>query len=89
MKIQWTSHLNTDEEKENFRSFIKGSKEVLDREKTIISERLKAIDAIETSVEKYKQPGWDAIQAHYNGEKAAIKWVLQLIDLDQEDKQIA
>ena len=87
MLHQWTSHLETQEEKDRFKQTVKHSKAALDRALEIVNERLKGIDNIETSVEKYKQPGWDAIQAHYNGEKAALKWVSRLINLDQQDTQ--
>jgi len=85
MKTLWTSHLKTEEEKDRFRNSVLGHKEVLDRLRSLINERLRTVDAIETSVEKYKQPGWDAIQAHYNGVKADAKWVLDLINLDQKE----
>lgn len=85
MKTTWTSHLNDSEDKERFERTVLGSKSVLRRIDEICQERLKAIDSIETGVEKYKQPGWDAIQAHYNGEKASIKFIRNLINLDQKE----
>jgi hypothetical protein len=86
MKIQWTAHLKDDDAKDRFTKHIYSSKPVLERLKYLLEERKKAIDGIETSVDKYIQPGWSAIQAHYNGEKASIKYILNLIDLDQETK---
>lgn len=91
MKIQWTAHLKDDEAKDRFQKHILSSKPVLDRLRFLLEERRKAIEGIETGVEKYIQPGWSAIQAHYNGEKASIKYILNLIDLDQEvqyDRQL-
>lgn len=85
MKTIWTSHLNDPEDKERFERTVLGSKVVLRRIDEICLERLKAIDSIDTGVEKYKQPGWDAIQAHYNGEKASIKFIRNLINLDQKE----
>lgn len=82
MKTVWTTHLKDEKEIERFKNSLLGSKYLFERELEIINDRLKAIDTIDTSVEKYKQPGWDAIQAHYNGEKAALKWVRELITLD-------
>ena len=63
---------------------VSASKSILDRLKDIIDERFKVIDSIETGVDIYSKPGWDAILAHYNGEKAALKFVHKLIDLDQQ-----
>lgn len=85
MKIQWTAHLKTEEEKERFQKQILAAKPVLDRLEFLLNERHKAIEAIETGVEKYIQPGWSAIQAHYNGEKASIKYIRNLINLDQRE----
>lgn len=85
MKIQWTAHLKTDEEKERFQKQILAAKPVLDRLDFLLNERLKVAEASETSVEKYFQPGWSAIQAHYNGEKATIKFIRNLINLDQKE----
>jgi hypothetical protein len=86
MKIQWTSNLKTEEEKDKFQRQVWAAKPVLERLDYLLNERQKAIDTIETSVEKYSQPGWSAIQAHYNGERASIKYIRTLIDLDQEGK---
>lgn len=85
MKIQWTSHLKTDEEKDRFQKSILAAKPVLQRLETLLNERQKAIDTIETGVEKYFQPGWSAVQAHYNGERASIKYIKNLINLDQKE----
>jgi hypothetical protein len=86
MKIQWTAHIKDDDAKERFEKQILASKPVLERLRYLLEERRKAIESIETGVEKYIQPGWSAVQAHYNGERASIKYILNLIDLDQEVK---
>jgi hypothetical protein len=86
MKIQWTSNLKTEEEKEKFQRQILAAKPVLERLDFLLNERSKAIDSIESGVEKYIQPGWSAIQAHYNGEKASIKYIRNLINLDQKER---
>jgi hypothetical protein len=87
MKIQWTAHLKDEEAKERFQRNILAAKPVLERLDFLLAERQKAIDTIETGVEKYIQPGWSAIQAHYNGEKASIRYIRNLINLDQEVKK--
>jgi hypothetical protein len=85
MKTAWTAHLDNEEQKELFRNRVHSSKDVLERQTEILDERLKAIDKIQTGVEIYKQPGWDALQAYYNGCKATLKLIKQLNDLDQKD----
>ena len=80
----WTQHLDEEATKDRFRMSVSASKSILDRLKDIIDERFKVIESIETGVDIYTKPGWDAILAHYNGEKAALKFVHKLIDLDQQ-----
>lgn len=84
MITAWTSHLDTDEEKDRFRRQVTSAKAVLDRVKSIIEERERVISLIETGVEIYSKPGWDALLAHYNGEKYVLSWIKKLIDLDQQ-----
>jgi hypothetical protein len=85
MKIQWIAHLKDEDAKERFEKQIRSAKPVLERLQYLLEQRRKAIDTIETGVDKYIQPGWSAIQAHYNGEKASIKYILNLLNLDQEE----
>jgi superfamily I DNA and/or RNA helicase len=80
----WTSHLDEEATKDRFRMSVSAAKTILDRLKDIISEREQVINSIETGVEIYSKPGWDALLAHYNGEKAALKFIKKLIDLDQQ-----
>lgn len=84
MKTVWTQHLNTDADKDRFRTTVKASKQVLDRLKEILDGRVKAINSIETGVDIYTKPGWEALLVHYNSEKGVLKWVQELINLDQE-----
>lgn len=84
MIAAWTSHLDTEEEKERFRRQVSSAKAVLDRVLTIIGERERVINQIEVGVEIYSKPGWDALLAHYNGEKYVLGWIRKLIDLDQQ-----
>lgn len=85
MKTLWTSHLDSEDARESFRHRIRASIDVLERQTEILDERLNAIDKIQTGVEIYKQPGWDALQAYYNGCKATIKLIKELNNLDQKD----
>jgi hypothetical protein len=90
MKSVWTSHIKSENaadqavQIERFKQVVKNSKSTLDRQSQIIDDRLNVINSIETGVDIYTKPGWAAIQAHYNGEKAALHWIKKLINLDQE-----
>lgn len=84
MKIQWTSHLKDEDEKKRFESRVQASRPVLERLSELIDERERAINTIETGVEVYKQPGWEGAFAHYNGERASLKYIKNLINLDQQ-----
>ena len=85
MKIQWTSHLTDETDKERFKNKVISAKSVLKRELELIEAREQAINSIETGIEIYKQPGWEGLLSHYNGEKAALKYIKNLITLDQGD----
>ena len=84
MKIQWTSHLKEDDDKDWFQKQVLAAKPVLERLDTLVTEKLKALESIEVGMDKYIQPGWSAMQAHCNGEKAAWKYIKNLINLQTE-----
>ena len=84
MKTAWTQHLDTEEDKNRFRSSVRSSKDVLDRQKAIVQSLIEEIDSVELNPSIYDKSSWSALQAHYNGEKRAYKKILTLIDLDQE-----
>jgi len=86
MKSVWTSNLKDQQEIDRAKQSIRSSKFALDRQSEIIDSRLKSIDSIEMGGDIYTKPGWDALQAHYNGEKAALHWIKKLINLDQEEQ---
>ena len=86
MKVQWTSHLKDDDAKDRYKKQVLAAKPVLDRLELLLKEKLKTIDSNEISLDQYYNPGWVGWQAHRNGEKSAIKYILNLIDLDQEAK---
>jgi tRNA threonylcarbamoyladenosine modification (KEOPS) complex Cgi121 subunit len=88
MYTVWTQHLENEDQKKNFQAQIRSASAVLDKQTEIINSRLKAIESIQTGIEIYKQPGWEGLLAHYNGEMASLKWVRTLIDLDKQDKGI-
>lgn len=83
MKTLWTSNLKTEDEKERFKRSLLASRSVFDRLREIIEDKERAITSIETGVDIYTQPGWEAFLVHYNSEKGVYKWLKELINLDQ------
>lgn len=84
MYTLWTTHLSDQEDKDKFKKQIRSAKDVLDRQKDILSEELKALERVEVGLKTYETPSWSAKQAHMNGDRSRIMWLLNLIDLDQQ-----
>lgn len=82
----WTKHLSTEEEKERFRSNLQGSKTILNRLTALLTEMEEDLSRSELSSKNYDSPNWAPKQAHVNGQRAQIKTIKFLINLDQEDK---
>lgn len=83
----WTQHLDSEEDKERFRKTVLSSKTALDRLDDILDIRMSEINTMETGAEIYSKPGWDALLAHYNGEKSALKSIKRIINLDHKETQ--
>lgn len=82
----WTKHLSTEEEKDKFRSNLQGSKTILNRLTALLTEMEEDLSRSELSSKNYDSPNWAPKQAHVNGQRAQIKTIKFLINLDQEDK---
>ena len=82
MKTIWTSNLKTDDEKERFKRSLLASRSVFDRLTQIIEDKERVINSMETGVEIYERPGWEALMVHYNSEKGVYQWLKELINLD-------
>lgn len=87
MLPQWTHHLKDPEEKKRFRSYIYNSKGVVDRLLEMVNQREEEINAKEMDEESYDSPSWAALQADRNGRRRELRWMKQLITLDQKDKE--
>lgn len=86
MQTIWTSNLSDLKDKEDFKKRVYSSKDVLDRQKAILEQELRTLERSEVSLRTYDTPNWDVKQAHMNGDRARIMWMLQLINLDKERK---
>jgi len=82
--IDWTKHLDTDEQKERFRKQVHSSKPVLDRLGELLIERETILDRSETDPRSFENPNWAYVQAYKNGYRAALGAVYKVINLDQQ-----
>lgn len=82
MYLEWTQHLTDEKDKEKFRNSVLSAKHILDRLKTIIEKKEKALDRSEMSIEAYSAPNWSERQAHKNGNRQALAEIKTLVDLD-------
>lgn len=79
----WTNHLETEEEKQKFREYVKSSKLLLNRLKDILQEQEASFDSIESSPKQFESPNWAYKQAYRNGQRSAVRSIITLIDLDR------
>lgn len=80
----WTKNLKDPEVKKRFESTLWGSKPVLDRLHQILSEEEAEVSRTEVSADSYDNPSWSHKQAHRNGQRAMLRKIQQLINLDQQ-----
>lgn len=85
MYTEWTKHVSDPDEKAKFEQSILSAKEVLDRVKTILNEKLNTLDRSETDIGIYDTPNWAERQAHKNGQRSSLMFLLQLVNLDQQE----
>ena len=74
----WTKHLQSDEDKEKFRSYILNSNSLWDRLADILKDKLP-----ETKEADYDKAAWAYYQAHQNGYEQAIKEILSILPVDK------
>lgn len=84
MYIEWTKHLKDPENKERFTKEIYSARSVLERLFDILVEKEQSLDRSETNMSVYETPNWDYRQAHKNGNREAISFLKNLINLDQQ-----
>jgi len=84
MKTAWTQHLKTQEEKDRFHNSVIGSRLVLERLATILTEKEKGAERVIQSLSSYDSPSWSFKAADNNGYSRAIAEIKSLINLDQQ-----
>jgi hypothetical protein len=85
VKSAWHKHLDTEEEKVRFKNAVEGSKIVLNRLTALLNEMEEDLSRSELSSKNYDTPNWAYKQAHVNGQKAQIRTIKFLINLDPEE----
>jgi hypothetical protein len=82
----WTQNLQTEEEKERFKSALIGAEPILKRLNELLEIKERDIDRVERSQKAYENPNWAYLQAHRNGYLTAIQAIKNLVTPDQENK---
>ena len=83
MISKWTSHLQTDKEKEDFQKEVYSAKRVLERLSQMVVEMDEEADRIETNPKFYELPNWDYRQANNNGYRRCLSILRKITNLDQ------
>ncbi len=85
MKTAWIKNLQTDEEKTRFESSLISAKPVLSRLTQLLIEEEEGIDRSELQIDTYESASWSSKQAHKNGQRAMLRKIKNLINLDQQE----
>lgn len=85
MITKWTSHLKSEQEKQQFKNEILSSKNVFKRQQEILDELKEDVEQHELNTKIYDVPNWDYRQADMNGYKRCLKHVSRIINLDQKE----
>jgi hypothetical protein len=80
----WTRHLKTDQEKQEFEKYVKGSKHLLERQMQILKEEEDNLDRSELDIKSFETPNYMEKQIFKNGYRSALQFMNKLIDLDQQ-----
>ena len=82
----WYKHISDPKEQERFKIAVANSKTVLSRLNALLCEMEEDLNRSELSAANYDTANWAPKQAHVNGQKAQIRTIKFLINLDQEEK---
>lgn len=80
----WTKHL-PEEQKEQFKNEVLGSKTVLKRLQDLLKEMEGDLDSKEVNVKTYDLPNWDYRQAHLNGFRDCLNKLNLILTLDPKE----
>lgn len=85
MISQWTQHLTSPTEKEQFKNYLLSAKQIFERQNSIIQQWEDELDNKETTEDQYNTPSWAMLQADRNGYRRALKKLKQLNILDPKE----
>lgn len=74
----WTKHLKG-QDKEQFESVLRNSKQALSRLVDILDEKMEVQSNSETRVEDFSDPNWPYKQAFRNGQKSSLREIRELL----------
>lgn len=80
LSTEWTRHLKTQKERDNFSSMVRNNRVLLTRLLGILDEKLETIERSENSLETYQNPAYASWQAHQNGRRASLREVRRLLE---------
>lgn len=84
MKKDWYKNCRSEEDKQRVKRSVFESKPVLDQLSEILQDKLEQKVRDAASGANFSEPGWEGKIAHSLGEQAALRIVLNLLDI--EDK---
>lgn len=85
---RWSQNLKTDDERTRFENSVLGAKSIISRLYDILEEEESEIDRSELTLDTYSTPNWAEKQAHKNGQRAILRKIKNIINLDQQrDKE--
>lgn len=70
LSSEWTKHLESEADKQDFEKTAKNSTFILSRLLDMLQERERQFSTKEVQIGTYDNPSWAFVQAHINGAKA-------------------
>lgn len=80
LSLNWTKHIKDPEKKEAFEASIRASTTALSRLKEILEEEETNLNIVETSINDFDVPNWEARQAFRNGMRLQIRRTKELLN---------
>lgn len=80
LALEWTRHLKTAKERDSFSALVVNSRQLLERLKDIVDDKIDGIERAEISSETYSNPAYASWQAHQNGRRASLKDIRRLLE---------
>lgn len=82
ISLEWTKHLKTEKQQEEFRQLLLSSRQVLGRLYDLLEEKEESLTKEEISPENY-DAGYPFRQAHQNGRRHELTKLIKLLEFTQ------